>query len=277
MRSVVRMTRRVMFSSGHRYWLPALTAEENRARFGRWASPYNHGHNYGLDVTVDGTVDPTTGMVVNIKSIDDILKATIIRQFDQRSINDEIPYFRAVPSTMENLLTYISGQLLIPGVLPQEVTLTHLRLEEMPLLWAELALNDESRLMTLNRVYEFAASHRLHSPFLSDEKNLELFGKCNNPNGHGHNYVLEVAIAGEPDPTTGMLADLGALDEAVKREVVDRYDHKNLNEDIPEFQGRPTSSEIVAQEIFARLKAVLPDLHRIRLHETARNIFEVSA
>lgn len=277
MNPVIRMTRRVMFSSGHRYWLPALTEEENRARFGRWASPYNHGHNYGLDVTVDGLVDEATGMVVNIKTIDDILKATILRQFDQRSINDEVPHFHAVPSTMENLLTYIAGQLLIPGVLPQEVTLTHLRLEEMPLLWAELSLNDESRHMTLNRVYEFAASHRLHAPSLSDERNLELFGKCNNPNGHGHNYVLEVAVAGEPDPVTGMLADLGALDEAVKREVVDRYDHKNLNEDIPEFQGRPTSSEIVAQEIFARLKAVLPNLHRIRLHETARNIFEVSA
>lgn len=276
MNPTIRMTRRVMFSSGHRYWLPALTEEENRARFGRWASPYNHGHNYGLDVTVDGRVDEATGMVVNIKTIDDILKATIIRQFDQRSINDEIPHFLAVPSTMENLLTYLAGQLLIPGVLPAEVTLTHLRLEEMPLLWAELSLQNESRFMTLNRVYEFAASHRLHAPSLSDERNIELFGKCNNPNGHGHNYVLEVAVAGEPDPVTGMLADLGALDEAVKREVVDRYDHKNLNEDIPEFQGRPTSSEIVAQEIFTRLKTVLPNLHRIRLHETARNIFEVS-
>jgi 6-pyruvoyltetrahydropterin/6-carboxytetrahydropterin synthase len=275
--SIVRMTRRVTFSSGHRYWLAALTEAENRARFGAWASPYNHGHNYGLDVTVDGQVDPATGMVVNIKRIDDILKARILRQFDQRSINDEIPHFHAVPSTMENLLDYIAGELLAEGALPPEVRLSHLRLEEMPLLWAELTLNEENPLMTLTRVYEFAASHRLHAPALSDEENLALFGKCNNPNGHGHNYVLEVTVAGEPDPTTGMMADLGDIDAAVKREVVDRYDHRNLNEDIPEFQGRPTTSEVVAQEIFSRLKSAMPNLYRVRLHETARNIFEVTA
>ncbi|MGV3618200.1 MAG: 6-carboxytetrahydropterin synthase [Fimbriimonas sp.] len=275
--SLVRMTRRVTFSSGHRYWLPSLTDEQNRKRFGRWASPYNHGHNYGLDVTVEGSVDPRTGMIVNIKRIDDVLKARILAQFDGRSINDEIAHFYAVPSTMENLLLYIESELQADGVLPSEVRLRHLRLEEMPLLWAETTLNGESRRMTLTRVYEFAASHRLHAPALSDEENLRLFGKCNNPNGHGHNYVLEVAVTGEPDPTTGMLADLGAIDEAVKREVVDRYDHRNLNEDIPEFEGRPTTSEVVAQEIFQRLRSAIPGLHRVRLHETARNIFEVTA
>ncbi len=271
----VRMTRRVTFSSGHRYWHPDLSAEENRTRFGPWASPFNHGHNYVLDVTVDGEVDMRTGMVVNIKRIDDVLKAHILRQFDQRSINDEVPHFRTTSPSLENLMRYIADELSAPGVLPPEVCLTGLRLEEMPLLWGELTLPDFN--MTLTRVYEFAASHRLHAPDLSLEENLALFGKCNNPAGHGHNYVLEVTVGGEPDPQSGMLIDLRTLDGCVKELVVDRYDHRNLNEDIEEFRGRPSTSEVVARTIFDRLKPALPGLARVRLHETARNIFEVNA
>lgn len=263
------MTRRVTFSSGHRYWIPDLSEEENRARFGQWASPYNHGHNYVLDVTVEGEVDPRNGMVVNIKRIDDLLKGGIVREFDGRSINDEIPWFRSHASTLENLMAYIGGRL----EFPPEARLVGLRLEEMPRLWGEWEV---SGMVSLTRTYEFAASHRLHAPGLSPEENLELFGKCNNPAGHGHNYVLEVTVSGEPDTDTGMLIDLGAMDEAVEREVVGRYDHKNLNEDIPEFRGKPTTSEVVALEIANRLRPALPQLHRVRLWETARNAFEVT-
>ena len=278
MSRTVRMTRRVAFSSGHRYWIPALTEAENRELFGRWASPYNHGHNYVLDVTVEGTVDPSTGMVVNIKWVDDVLQARIVAQFDGKSINDEVGPFHERASTLENLMRYIADDLAAPDILPGRVRLTALRLEEMPTLFGELNLDQEIPSMTLTRVYEFAASHRLDSPFLSPEENLRLFGKCNNPAGHGHNYVLEVSVAGEPDERTGMMVDLGALDQTVHQEVVDRYDHKNLNVDIPEFQGRPTTSEIVAIEIFERLKDQVPGrLDRIRLFETARNAFEVRA
>src|ERR1700722_11358405 len=103
----VSMTRRVGFSSGHRYWLPSLTPEENRALFGPWASPFNHGHNYFLEVTVDGEVDAETGMLVNIKRLDDLLRKTVVSQFDGKSINDEIPAFHTCPPTVENLLEYI--------------------------------------------------------------------------------------------------------------------------------------------------------------------------
>lgn len=269
------MTRRVTFSAGHRYWLTALTEAQNRERFGQWASPYNHGHNYILDVTVGGQIDPATGMIVNIKRIDQILRQEILSEFSNRSINDEIPHFASHTSTTENIARYIADRLLATEVLPPEVQLTRLRLEEMPTLWTELDLVTET--MTLTRTYEFAAAHRLHVPTLSDEVNLDLFGKCNNPAGHGHNYVLEVSVAGELDPVTGWIADLGDLDSVVNAEVIDRYDHRNLNEDIPEFQNRPTTSEIVATEIFNRLRAKLPNLHRVRLLETARNAFEVTA
>jgi 6-pyruvoyltetrahydropterin/6-carboxytetrahydropterin synthase len=285
----IRMTRRVGFSSGHRYWISTLNTEENRELFGQWASPFNHGHNYVLEVTVEGEVDPSDGMIVNIKRVDDVLKARIVSQFDQRSINDEIPWFHSRSASLENLMRYIRDALLSGGKDPvfevsrfigrgadATVRLVGLRLEETPLLYGELEIEGER--MTLTRVYEFAAAHRLHSPTLSSDENTALFGKCSNAAGHGHNYVLEVTVEGKPDERTGMLVDIVALDRTVEDLVVDRYDHKNLNEDIPEFKERVTTSEVVAQTIFDRLKGNLPaELARVRLFETARNVFEVSA
>jgi 6-pyruvoyltetrahydropterin/6-carboxytetrahydropterin synthase len=273
----VRMTRRVGFSSGHRYWVPGLSDRENLDLFGHWASPYNHGHNYVLDVQVEGLVDSRTGMVVNIKRIDDALRATIVRQFDGKSLNDQVPYFHDHTTSLENLVVYVADCLAQPGVLPTEVQLTALRLEEMPTLFVELEMEESPALMLLTRTYEFAASHRLDSPHLSPDENIELFGKCNNAAGHGHNYLLEVTISGTPDPRTGMILSLDDLDLLVSELVVDRYDHKNLNVDIPEFDGKITTSEVVALEIFDRLKDHLPaKLRRVRLHETARNVFEVT-
>lgn len=268
------MTRRVTFSSGHRYWFAHLDDAGNRDLFGPWASPFNHGHNYILDVMVVGSVEPTTGMVVNIKRVDDSLKSLVIKKFDQRSINDEVHGFEKNAPSTENLLIYLWDILAHPGALPTECELVALRLEETPTLYGEL----EDKVMTLTRTYEFAASHRLDSPHLGPQENQDLFGKCNNLAGHGHNYVLEVTIQGDPAPQTGMIADLSQLDQVVLAEVVDRYDHKNLDADIPEFKGRITTSEVVSQEIFSRLLDKVPaKLHRIRLWETARNMFEVSA
>ncbi len=269
---LVSMTRRVVFSSGHRYWLAKLSTEENQAVFGPWASPFNHGHNYALEVTVKGAVDPRTGMVVNIKRIDDIVRDRILSLCDGKSLNDEVPYFADRAPSVENILIFCESEL--ASAMPSECALTHLKLEETSTLYGELNLANGT--MTLTRIYEFAAAHRLHSDALSADENVELFGKCNNLAGHGHNYVLEVTVSGVPDPKTGMLVDLDKLDEVVNREVVDRYDHKHLNVDVPEFKTQPASSEYIATEIFARLEGKVPaQLHRIRLYETARNIFTV--
>src|SRR5688572_5728509 len=91
--SRMKLTRRVAFSSGHRYWLSTLSEEGNRALFGPWSSPFNHGHNYVLEVTVSGRVDERHGMVVNIKDIDEVLKDRVVSHFDQKSLNDEVPEF----------------------------------------------------------------------------------------------------------------------------------------------------------------------------------------
>ncbi|MCZ7580387.1 MAG: 6-carboxytetrahydropterin synthase [Fimbriimonadaceae bacterium] len=268
-----KLTRRVVFSCGHRYWSDRLTADQNRVRFGRFASPFNHGHNYVLDVTAQGPIDPETGMVVNIKDLDRELQSRIVGPLDQKSLNDEIPRFQRCPPTTENLTLYIRDTL-AGWSLP--VQLTRLRLEEMPTLWCEWHRTGDQERMTLTRSYEFAASHRLHNPALSEERNLELYGKCWNPEGHGHNYVLEVTLEGDPHPETGMLVDLELFDRAVHEIVVDRYDHKNLNADVAELQGLIPTSEVVAQKIWEALEGALPaKLVRVRLLETARNAFEV--
>ena len=137
----------------------------------------------------------------------------------------------------------------------------------------------------VTRRYEFAASHRLHSGELSAEENRRLYGKCNNPHGHGHNYVVEVTVRGPLDGATGRAVDIAALDELVARDVVRPFDHRNLNREVAVFAGVVPTSENLGFEICRRLKrdwdqafpGKWPKLEKIRIGETARNIFEVSA
>lgn len=125
----------------------------------------------------------------------------------------------------------------------------------------------------------FNAAHRLHNPEWSDEMNLKIFGKCNNPNYHGHNYVLEVKVIGEVHPQTGYVMDTKILSDIIKREVTERYDHKNLNLDIPEFKSLNPTAENIAAEIYKRLRGEIPEELelKIRLYETERNIVEYPA
>ena len=127
----------------------------------------------------------------------------------------------------------------------------------------------------LTRSYSFAASHRLHSPRLGEEENWRTYGKCNNPYGHGHNYVVKVTVSGPVEASTGMVADLGELDRYVEREVLETFDHKYLNEEVAAFRDRVPTTENLCIEIYNRLQA-FPGarLERVRLEETSLNSFE---
>ena len=137
----------------------------------------------------------------------------------------------------------------------------------------------------VTRRYQFAASHRLHAHGLSDEENRRLYGKCNNPFGHGHNYVLEVSARGPADSNTGSAVDPRRLDELVAREVLQPFEHRNLNCDVEAFRDLTPTSENLAVEICRRLKrgwpamfpGEWPKLEKVRIAETARNIFEMDA
>lgn len=122
----------------------------------------------------------------------------------------------------------------------------------------------------------FNAAHRLYKPDWTDEKNKDVFGICSNPNYHGHNYEMEVKIMGELDHNTGILMDLKVLKEIIEINVENRYDHKNLNMDCPEFIGKIPTAENICIEIYKILRNVIPshlDIH-IRLSETPRNFVE---
>ena len=120
-----------------------------------------------------------------------------------------------------------------------------------------------------------SASHRLHSEALSAEENRVAYGKCNNPHGHGHNYVLEVLVSGPVDAETGMVVNMVALDEAVRTRVIDRLDHANLNLD-PYFKNRVPTTENLCRAVFGLLKDALPPgkLESVRVEETENNFFE---
>lgn len=125
----------------------------------------------------------------------------------------------------------------------------------------------------LTRRAHFAAAHRLHSPFLSDEENCRIYGACNNPYGHGHNYYIEVTVEGEPDPITGMVINLSELDEIIKRVLISQVDHHHFNYDVPFMQNMvPTVENIVVafwNELAPNLTTV--QLKRIRLWESENN------
>jgi 6-pyruvoyltetrahydropterin/6-carboxytetrahydropterin synthase len=127
----------------------------------------------------------------------------------------------------------------------------------------------------LSRRYRFSASHRLHNAQLGEEENRRVYGKCNNAYGHGHNYVVEVAVSGPVDQTTGMIANLADLDAFVETEVIEPFDHKYLNEEITEFRENVPTTENICIEIFNRLRRFpRATLERVRIEETGLNSFE---
>ncbi len=122
----------------------------------------------------------------------------------------------------------------------------------------------------------FSAAHRLYNPELSDEKNLEIYGKCSNPNWHGHNYQLEVVIAGEIDPATGYLIDLKLLKKIIHEYVIGKVDHKNLNTETDFMKGVIPTAENICIEIWNQLEDKIPSgrLYSVKIYETENNYFE---
>jgi 6-pyruvoyltetrahydropterin/6-carboxytetrahydropterin synthase len=130
--------------------------------------------------------------------------------------------------------------------------------------------------VSVYRKAHFNAAHRLHNPAWSDEKNKTVFGLCNNPNYHGHNYELEVKVSGEIDPETGYVYDLGILNNMIKTHIENRFDHKNLNLDCVEFKDLNPTAENIVVVIWKILRGLLEERYdlKIRLYETPRNFVE---
>ncbi len=267
---MVSATRRFEFSAAHRYWRDDWSQAENQRVFGKCISPYGHGHNYTLDVTIKGRPDPVTGMIMNLVELKAIVNE-ILEAFDHKHLNEDTPYFKALIPTTENIVRVLWG-LLAPR-LPPGVALARLRLYEMNDLWAEY---DGADAATFSRAYTFSAAHRLHAPALSDAENQALYGKCNNPNGHGHNYTLEVTVGGPVDPATGMVIDLVELDRVVGG-VLERLDHRHLDREVAAFAEQTSTAENIVVYLWGELTPRLEGrLQHLKLWETKNNVFEYS-
>ncbi len=260
--------RRERFSAAHHYRLPHLSEEEARKTYGPLTT---HGHNYMLEVTTRGPIGADTGMVENLKSLKAVIRQEAIANLDNLLLNEDVAYFRSHAPTLENLSGYI-WERLAPHY--QGDRLYEVRLAEHETLYVER--RSGSGEMYLTRGYHFCAAHRLHQPDLNEKKNRELFGKCNNPHGHGHNYRVEITIAGEVDERTGTIANVGELDRIVDEQVLEYFDHKHLNIELDEFRELNPTAENIARVIWNRIgeKPGGARLYRVKLYETERNIAE---
>jgi 6-pyruvoyltetrahydropterin/6-carboxytetrahydropterin synthase len=262
--------RRAQFSASHRYWLPEISEAENFERFGACARSPGHGHNYVLFVSMAGELDEY-GMVLNLSDVKQVIKREVTSQLDFSYLNDAWSEFQETLPTTEAIARTI-WQRLAP-----HLPIVRIQLFEQPELWADYYGNNMEAYLTIST--HFSAAHRLARPDLSYEKNCEIYGKCARPNGHGHNYHLEVTIKGEIDPRTGMIADLVAFQKAVDDYVVEPFDHTFLNKDIPYFTEVVPTAENIAVHIRSLLEQPIRDigaqLHKIKLIESPNNSCEV--
>ena len=267
---MIYLTRKIRFSTAHTCRNGSWTETQNRQQYGACATGSGHGHDYLCEVTVKGGIQADTGIVVNLINIKQILKDTV-GVLDMTHLNHDVPEFQTAVPTSEMLT-----QMLWDRIRTQltDCTLSRVRLHEGRTRYIEY--HGEDGMMYVTRQIEFNAAHRLHSLALSDEENVAVFGKCNNPNGHGHNYQLEVTVRGAIDAKTGTVMPLGELDRIIESEIMARYDHKNLNEDLEEFRTVNPTSEEFARIIWNRLTPhfTTPELYKIRLVETSNNAFE---
>ena len=216
--------------------------------------------HYELQVSCRGDINPVTGYLIDIKAIDRAVRERVVPLFDRAIATNATP--ASVLARATDALRSLPAPLLA------------VRLFLTPYHSIEMAAMDPTTVLLRQR-FDFSAAHRLHSPSLSDDDNRRLYGKCNNPRGHGHNYVVEPAVRCKPDSLS--LADLEAITDRV---IIQPFDHKHLNEDTPEFDVAKgsvlPSVENIAQVFFNRLAPALaqrpskPTLERIPVWETAR-------
>jgi len=249
------------FSAARQTMSPRLTPEENEKLFGLAASPFGHGHNYRARLTFrgepDGTLSPT------YSEIQDSLNS-LRSELDHKNLNQEVPGLRDQAITTENLARYLHAR--IAGKSP----IHRVRLHERVDFFAEYWKDDR---YFLGLQIPFSAAHRLHSRLLPARENAALYGKCNNPLGHGHRYLTEATVGGSFDERSGTLMDFGAFQTAVGEAVLPWQD-KHLDLEVEEFRHQPSTGENIVQALWPRFDSRLEGrLVRLRLWETANNRF----
>jgi 6-pyruvoyltetrahydropterin/6-carboxytetrahydropterin synthase len=266
------INRRAEFSASHRYYLPHLSPADNYAKFGLCANPMGHGHNYVLLVSMQGEI-ADNGMVLNLSEVKQIIAREVISQLNFSFLNHVWQEFTETLPTTENIARVIWHRL------SPHLPLVNVRLFEHPKLWADYRGNHMQANLTVSS--HFAAAHRLALPHLSQSENTAIYGKCARPNGHGHNYLLDVTVRGEIHPQTGMIVDLGKLQELIEDLVLQPLDHTFLNYDIPYFKEVVPTAENIAAYILHTLEPAVQalgvQLYSVKLTESPNNSCEVFA
>ena len=263
---MIRLSREVRFSvdrdwAGHIEFSRPVTNS-----WGGWPSAVGLVPYLALRAEVVGEPDARTGYLCNIKLLDELIRRCAIPHAAE-ALRESGWRLSA-----EQLLRSVWGRMRGEAP-PAGATLAALELSTTPMLRYRVNEEDET-MVEMTQQFEFSAAHRLHCDELSDEENRAVFGKCNNPNGHGHNYVVEVTVAGEPDARTGAVLPLPKFEQVVKQRVIDVLDHTHLNLDTEAFARVNPSVENIAKVVFELLQQGAPlspaKLRRVRVYETPK-------
>src|SRR5437588_2131456 len=255
------------FSAARQTMSPRLSPEENQKLFGAAASPFGHGHNYRARLTFrseqggrDAALRRPSVPYQDITRCVESLRS----ELDHKNLNHEVPGLTNQPITTENLARYIHER--VRETLPIHRVRLHERADFFAEYWQEGK-------HFLGLQLPFSAAHRLHSERLPAEGNVALYGKCNNPLGHGHLYLTEATIGGAFDERNGTLVDFGAVQRGIA-EALEPWQNKHLNLELEEFRESPSTGENIVQALWPRFDSRLNGrLVRLRLWETANNRF----
>ena len=249
------------FSAARETMSPRLSAEENRKLFG--SAVTTHGHNYRARLSFRAEQLEGEGPLVRYDKIDNCMHS-LRTELDHRHLNRDVGALKDRPMTTESLAEYVCER--VNALIP----LHRIRLHEREDFFAEV-WDDEA--MFLGMRMPFSAAHRLHVRTFSDQQNADLFGKCNNPAGHGHSYVTEATIGGEYDKGTGTLFDFVAFRTAIAKALAPWQD-RHLDLETEDFRETPSTGENIVHALWRKIDNPLQHrLVRLRLWETANNRF----
>lgn len=219
---------------------------------------------------VEGFVDPLTGYLCDIRALDGILRTVVV--------NSLVGVGKTDAWTVSRVSTAMGDAFRRAAVAcPTTVALRRIIWAPSPFL--QLSVDGSANnMVSLTQSYEFSASHRLYNPDFTDEENARVFGKCANPNGHGHNYVIEVTVRGPVNPELGTVVDLAEMSRAIREQVLNRFDHKYLNTDCIEFRSLNPTVENIATVIWQLLVGEFghAELSVVRVWETPKTFAEYS-
>jgi 6-pyruvoyltetrahydropterin/6-carboxytetrahydropterin synthase len=242
---------------------PHLSATENETLFGIASSPYGHGHHYRARLTIRDRAGEGGRPVVTHADLARCL-ASILTELDHKHLNHEVPGLTNLPKTTESLAQYLHQR--VTASLPVHRVRLHEREDFFAEYW-------EGGDYFLGMQQSFHAAHRLHAPGLSESENLALYGKCNNPRGHGHRYLTEATIGGRYDERTGTLYNFLSLRDGVAC-ALQPWQDKHLDRETEEFRDKPSTGENIVRALWPKFNHRLDDhLTRLRLWETPNNRF----